>query len=66
MTIEVNGAERQVPDGATVTVVLQHLNLPTSGTAVALNGQVVPRVEHATTVVPAWARLEVLTAVQGG
>jgi len=66
MTIEVNGTEREVPDGATVADVLAALALPTSGTAVALNGQVVPRNAHAATVVPAWAQLEVLTAVQGG
>lgn len=66
MRIVVNGAEREVPDGATVAAVLSALGLPTAGIAVAVDGQVVPRADHATTVVVPGSALEVLTAVQGG
>ncbi|MGQ0837068.1 sulfur carrier protein ThiS [Actinokineospora sp.] len=66
MRIEVNGTPRQVAEGATVADVLAGLRLPAVGIAVALDGAVVPRAEHASTVLPAGAVLEVLTAVQGG
>ncbi|SDD26145.1 sulfur carrier protein ThiS [Actinokineospora iranica] len=66
MMIEVNGEQHEVAEGATVADVLAALTLPASGIAVALDGEVVPRAEHAETPVPAGAALEVLTAVQGG
>ena len=66
MRIVVNGSDREVADGATVAEVLTALGLPSAGVAVALDGAVVPRAEHGSCVVPEWAELEVLTAVQGG
>jgi sulfur carrier protein len=45
---------------------LERLGLPSAGTAVAVDGSVVPRAEHAVTVLPDGAVVEVLTAVQGG
>ncbi|MGW5050439.1 sulfur carrier protein ThiS [Actinokineospora sp. NPDC004072] len=66
MRIVVNGAPREVADGATVADVLAALDLPAAGIAVAVDGAVVPRAAHAAAVVPPGAALEVLTAVQGG
>ena len=66
MYVRVNGTERAVPDGATVTEMLAALGVPAKGVAVAVDGQVVARTEHETRVVPDGADVEVLTAVQGG
>jgi sulfur carrier protein len=66
MFIQVNGTEREVPDGATVTEMLTALGVPPRGVAVAVDGAVVARTEHDRTVVPDGADVEVLTAVQGG
>ena len=66
MYVQVNGTEREVPDGATVTAMLAALGVPAKGVAVAVDGQVVARTEHDTKVVPDGADVEVLTAVQGG
>ena len=66
MYVQVNGTEREVPDGATVTQVLAAIGVPAKGVAVAVDGQVVARTEHDTKVVPDGADVEVLTAVQGG
>jgi sulfur carrier protein len=66
MTIVLNGQERELPDGATVAVLLERFGLPAGGSAVAVDGAVVPRAEHAATVLPDGAVVEVLTAVQGG
>ena len=66
MTLVVNGVERELPDGSTVAALLDRLDLPRAGTAVAVDGEVVPRARHAETVLPDGAVVEVLTAVQGG
>jgi sulfur carrier protein len=66
MYVRVNGTEREVPDGATVTEMLAALDVPAKGVAVAVDRQVVARTEHDTKVVPDGADVEVLTAVQGG
>lgn len=66
MKARVNGVERELADGATVTDVLRLLEIPEHGVAIALNGEVVPRAEHSRTVLGDGADLEVLTAVQGG
>lgn len=66
MQVNVNGTEREVPDNATVTQLLAALGVPSRGVAVAVDGVVVAKTEHDTTVVPDGADVEVLTAVQGG
>jgi sulfur carrier protein len=66
MWIQVNGTERAVPDGATVTEMLTALGVPARGVAVAVDGVVVARTDHDRRVVPDGAEVEVLTAVQGG
>jgi sulfur carrier protein len=66
MFIQVNGTEREVPDGATVTEMLAALGVPGRGVAVAVDGIVVAKTDHDRTVVPNGADVEVLTAVQGG
>jgi sulfur carrier protein len=66
--VSVNGEPRRLPDGATITALVQSLasNSDGRGIAVALDDEVVPRREWSTTGLPDGARVEVLTAVQGG
>jgi sulfur carrier protein len=66
MNIQVNGTEREVPDGVTVTELLAALGVPARGVAVAVDGVVVAKADHDRKVVPDGADVEVLTAVQGG
>lgn len=66
MEVQINGDWRAFPDGTTVAGVLEALGTAPRGVAVALNGEVVRRGDWAEAVVPAGARLEILTAVQGG
>jgi sulfur carrier protein len=66
MRARVNGVERELAPGATIADVLRLLEIPSSGVAVAVNGEVVPRAEHPRTVLADGADVEVLTAVQGG
>lgn len=66
INIVLNGDEREFPDGSTVADVLTELGATQRGVAVALDGEVVPRGNWAEIAVPDGARLDVLTAVQGG
>jgi len=64
--INVNGEPRAVRDGGTVAHVVGDATALTSGIAVAVNGEVLPRSEWAATVLRDGDQLEVVTAVQGG
>jgi sulfur carrier protein len=64
--IFVNGLPRQVPAPLTLADLLASAELPSRGVAVAVDGSVVPRAEHATTTLGEGARIEIVTAVQGG
>lgn len=66
MDIQINGDWRSFPDGTTVAALLETLGTARRGVAVALDGEVVRRGDWADVVVPAGARLDILTAVQGG
>ena len=64
----VNGEPRELPAGTTVTALVAGLGLPAGGrgVAVAVDGEVVPRAEWGTRELGDGARVEVLTAMQGG
>ncbi|HVV11499.1 sulfur carrier protein ThiS [Amycolatopsis sp.] len=66
MEVQVNGDWKAFPDGTTIAGLLDALGAARQGIAVALDGEVVRRGDWAEVVVPAGARLEILTAVQGG
>jgi sulfur carrier protein len=68
MIIHVNGQAREIAPPARLSDVL---DLPAGasarrGVAVAVNGQVIPRSQHANTELTDGARVEIVTAVQGG
>jgi sulfur carrier protein len=64
--ILVNGAERDVADGATVADLLAALGMPAAGIAVAVDGEVCTRAWHDRTALYDGADVQILTAVQGG
>lgn len=68
LTVFINGETEHTPTGATLaTLLLQRgISESTPGVAVALGDHVVRRAEWATTSVPDGARIEIVTAVQGG
>jgi sulfur carrier protein len=68
MIIQVNGQPREVAPPVRLSDVL---DLPEGartprGMAVAVNGEVIPRSQHATIELTEGARVEIVTAVQGG
>jgi sulfur carrier protein len=64
--VEINGKRRELAEGATVPDAVGALGLPGTGVAVAVDGEVVPKARWAGTALAEGARVEVLTAVQGG
>jgi sulfur carrier protein len=66
MQIEVNGNEREVPEGATIAELLRELDVTVPHVAVEVNLEVVPRAKHADTALRPGDRLEVVTLVGGG
>ncbi len=66
MVIWINGVAREVADDARLLDALGALGLPQVGVAVAVNGEVVPKLRWAEAALRDGARVEVLTAVQGG
>ena len=66
MTILVNGEPRAVEPGTAVHAVVDALQAAGKGTAVAVNGEVVPRSSWAERELAEGDRVEVLRAVSGG
>ena len=68
MNVVLNGEERELRDGATLSDAVDASGAPPdrSGVAVAVAGEVVPRGEWDTTRLADGAQVEVLQAVQGG
>jgi sulfur carrier protein len=66
--IVVNGERAAAQPGETPADVLRGLGLTVAarGVAIAVNGEVVPRADWETFALPQDARVEVLTAMQGG
>jgi sulfur carrier protein len=62
----INGERRELADGASVRDALVALGAPESGIAVAVDGEVVRRADWSSAALGDGARVEVLTAVQGG
>jgi sulfur carrier protein len=67
MLIYVNGEQREVTPGTLlIQVVGDGEDTPRRGTAVAVDGSVVPRARLAETTLAEGAKVEIVTAVQGG
>jgi sulfur carrier protein len=64
--VVINGQSRSVNVGTTVAQLISELGLGDRRVAVERNRNVVPRAEHATTVLSEGDRLEVVTFVGGG
>jgi sulfur carrier protein len=68
MIIKVNGQPREVAPPVRLSDVLDLPEGATTprGMAVAVDGEVIPRSKHATIELTEGARVEIVTAVQGG
>jgi sulfur carrier protein len=65
--VTINGEQRDLGESATIEAAVRAVGAPDGrGVAVALDGEVVPRGEWASTEVRDGQQVEVLHAVQGG
>lgn len=64
--VVINGQERTIAEGTTVATLIVELGLGDRRVAVEKNREVVPRAQHASTVVAAGDKLELVTFVGGG
>ena len=66
ISLTVNGEPRDLPAGTTVAGLLEALGIPPRGSAVERNRELVPRRQHADTLLAAGDRIEIVTLVGGG
>lgn len=66
MRVHVNGEERELPEGATIAVLIETLGLRPEVVAVEVERVLVSRAEHATRQLAEGQRVEVVTLVGGG
>jgi sulfur carrier protein len=66
VTITVNGKPMEVADGLTVEQLLTGLQIRREYTAVAVNREVTPRAQHASTALREGDRVEIVRPMGGG
>jgi thiamine biosynthesis protein ThiS len=66
LLITLNGAERELSDGATIAGLIEELGLVPQHVAVEVNLELVPRARHREHRLSPGDRLEVVTLVGGG
>ena len=64
--VTVNGENREMPENSTVAQLVEALELTGKRIAVELNGEIVPKSQHAATLIQPGASLEIVVAVGGG
>ena len=66
MTIRVNGVSHELPPGATIPALLERLGLTQAACAVEVNGELVPKRQHAAKELREGDSIEMVTLVGGG
>ena len=68
MRILLNGEDREIDDGLTISGLLVEIGIDPSqkGSAVAVNGEIALRQEWAASALQAGDRVDIIRAVQGG
>ena len=64
--LHINGQVRQFPECMSLSELLERLELTGKRVAVEKNGEIVPKSQHAASVVNDGDRLEIVVAVGGG
>jgi sulfur carrier protein len=66
MKLQINGEQRDLPDGLTAATLIEHLGMKPDRLAVERNLEVVPRAQWQTTTLKDGDKLEVVKFVGGG
>lgn len=66
MKILINGKEHDLGAKTAITKLLDQLGIPRPGTAVAINGTIVPHDRHETHLITDGDKVDILRAIGGG
>ena len=66
ISVEVNGASHSFPVGATVSTMIDALNMAEQRLAIEINREIVPRSQHPEHVLQAGDQIEIVRAIGGG
>lgn len=66
MKVRINGDQREIPDGLTVTALLEHLGMARDRVAIERNLDILPRANWQTTAVEPDDSFEIVHFVGGG
>lgn len=66
MKIQLNGEPREITDGTTLSALLEQLEMSQQRIAVEINLNIIPRSQHAETVLQADDKIELVRAIGGG
>lgn len=66
MEIIINDQKREVTENASLALVLEELNIPSKGTAVALNGKIAKRESWGETILKPSDNIVIISAAYGG
>ena len=66
MRVQINGEQKDVPEGISLQLLLEHLSLPQQRVAIELNRAVVRRADWSSTLVSKDSRVEIVHFVGGG
>ena len=66
ISIMLNGCDHQLSVEMSVATLLEHLDIPRAGTAVAINNSIVPREQHDEQRIRKGDRIEIIRAIGGG
>ena len=66
ISIMLNGRDHQLSIEMSVAMLLEHLDIPPVGTAVAINNSIVPREQHGEQKIRSGDRIEIIRAIGGG
>ena len=66
MQLNVNGKPMELPDGLTVEALLSHLGVRRQYTAVAVNREITPKAQYASTSLQEGDRVEIVHPMGGG
>ena len=66
MTLQINGEQRDLPDGLTLAALIEHLGMKADRVAVELNLEIAPRTNWQSIHLKAGDKLEIVHFVGGG
>lgn len=66
MQVELNGAPTELPDNASLTDLINQMDLAGKRIAIEVNEEIIPRSQHTSYILTAGDKVEVVHAIGGG